>query len=553
MRKGSALFPGLFIAVALLFSTGTAGAETPHKALKTPEAYSYYLLEKARNTPGPESIELIQEAIRVEPDNPAAYFEFFDRTFSLDVQNFFHSLNYLFKGIAAYPESFWWFFNLAGILSGGMLIAIMLISVIIALARLPLDIPLMAHEIQEDAKKAAFLLVLITAFFGPFYFFASLCFLSFLHLEGRARFAGYVLLLLLMFASLLTIYLGSYLAASFSPDIKAMVAVNEGRSNVYAIEVLEDKEEVSLKFSHALALQREGRVREAAGEYRELLSLWEDPRIYINLGNCYAGMKQLDRAMEMYNASIDMKPLASAYYNLSVLAREKIDFEAADRYFRQATDMAFDRITRFRELRGDDGKPDLMDEALSTAELLSFAIGRGVKEMEVFSARGLVGFMPYSLLLMVILYVSRDSRTTAMRCQKCGKLYCHACERSLSREGMCTECFRSMISFETNPSERVDTIVKTYNYLKKRRQILNVLAFTVPGLTLLYSGRMLSGIFFSFVFLFSASSLVLTRLFTFNIYPYGHSWLTFLLLLLLVCFYIASNVYTVGRLKKGWL
>ncbi|HDH02217.1 MAG TPA: hypothetical protein ENH17_03695 [Nitrospirae bacterium] len=215
--------------------------------------------------------------------------------------------------------------------------------------------------------------------------------------------------------------------------------------------------------------------------------------------------------------------------------------------------MDFDRIAQFRELRNDTKTLALMGEGLSTRELLSFALGQGLKDVNIFSLNGPLVLTAFSLLLITILFLSGDSTAMAARCKKCGKLYCAACERRIPRVGMCTECFRSMISFESNPSERVDTIVKTHNYLKKRRRILNILAFTIPGITLLYVGRVFSGIFFSFIFLFFASALILSELFTFNIYPYSHSWLTFVLFLILILSYLSGNLYTIGRLKKGWL
>jgi len=554
LKKTSLLFLGLLLFFVHLFFAPAAGANHPSEdALMTPEAYSYLLIEESKKKPAAEAVGLIEKAIRVSPGDPAPYFELFDRTFSLHPQKFFHSLNYLFKGISAYTRNFWWFFNLSGILTGAVLTALVLIPILIAVSRLPLDIPLMAHEIEEDVKTAGYLLALLPSVMGPYYFLASVCFLSLLHLKGRPRYAGYLLLFALILAPLLSAYMKTYLSVSSSPEIKAAVAVNEGRSNQYAARVLEGREEIPLRFSYALALQKEGRLRAAAGEYEELLASWKDPRAYVNLGNCYAGMRRLDKAVEMYNASIKIRPLPSAYYNLSMVARERLDFTAGDRYFQQASDMDFDRVAQFRELRNDLKKLALMEETLTTGELLSFALRWGLKTVRPYSVTGAFLLTAFSFLLIAVLFMTRESSTMASRCQKCGKLYCIACERRIPRVGMCTECFRSMISFESNPAERIDTIVKTHNYLKRRRRLLGILSFTIPGLTLFYGGRMFSGLFFSFMFIFSASALVFSLLFTFNIYPYTHNWLASLLFLMVVFFYLSGNLYAIRRLKKGWL
>ncbi len=525
-------------------------AALPERALSMPGAYAYSLLKEAGERDDTEALALLEEAARLSPDNPAVYFELFSRSLTLNPREFFQSMSYLFDGIKAYGRNFWWSLNLTGVIAGAVLLTLFLLSLLIGAARLPLDIPLLKHEIEEDDRKAALLAVLVASLFGPYYFLASVCFLSFLHLKERARYASYLLLLSLALTPSLSRYLGAYLTASFSPDVKAVAAVNEGLSNAYALNTLKGKEGLPARFSYALALQREGRFEEAVQQYEGLLAEEEDPRFYVNLGNCYAGMNLLDRAMEMYKRAVGIRPLLSAYYNLSMVAREKLDFVVGDRYFLKAVRMDFDRVIRFRELRNDYETLSLMDETLSRDELTSLVMGGGFFP---FDAGGSLAFLGFSLLLIALLYLKGDSWAPAVRCPKCGRLFCLKCERHLCWGGMCTECFRSMISFESRPSERINTILKTYNYIQRRRMLLAVLSYTIPGLTLIYSGRMFSGLVFSSLFLFSFSVLVLSRLFTFNIQPYSHGWLSFVAVLAMAAVYLSANIYTLRRLRKGWL
>jgi len=54
------------------------------------------------------------------------------------------------------------------------------------------------------------------------------------------------------------------------------------------------------RFSYALSLQKNESFDEAIKIYQGILSKKRDARVYINLGNCYAGQGDLDNAGKMY-------------------------------------------------------------------------------------------------------------------------------------------------------------------------------------------------------------------------------------------------------------
>jgi hypothetical protein len=325
-----------------------------------------------------------------------------------------------------------------------------------------------------------------------------------------------------------------------------------GRSTAYPIERLKGKKDFVPQFSYALALQREGRVEDAAEVYNEILSSRRDPRVSLNLGNCYAEMHVFDKATEMYQQSLQGGTLSSAYYNLSMVSREQFKFPEADSYFLKAVEADYARVTQFRSLWNDIKVFSLMTETLTSQELLSYATKKG-RDYYGYSAGNFFLFILYSIVLIALLVMKRDSPILAMRCPKCGTRYCLQCQKRTHWGGMCSECFKNMVSFETIPSERIGRILKTDHYQKKRNKILLMLSFSVPGLSLIVGNKILTGFSLCFSFVFFLSLALISWTFTANIVAAGHTWLTIVSAVMAVMIYSFSGIYTLGRLREGWL
>ncbi len=521
-------------------------------SLKNPQILSNVLLKQSEDKDPLTAERLLLTAAKIYPDNPAIYFMLFKKTIAPNPTGFVSSLRYLYRGLAACRNNFWWRFNLRGVLIATIVITFFLLSLFIALLRLSGDTQLIIHEAEEDLKNASFLAVIPISFFGLPYLTASLLFLAFLNVRGSSRLTGYVLLTLLILVSPLGRYLDRYIGSGASPALKAAVSINEGLNSPSFWGQIKERTDFVSRFSYALSLQKNESYDEAIKIYKGILSKKKDARVYINLGNCYAGQGDLDNAGKMYQEAIKINPLPSAYYNLSIIARERLDFIKGDKLFAQAVKMDFQRITRFREVWSSINSMHFMSERLSLPELLRFArkignTGEGGALWKFYL------FSIVALILIAILYIRRKSPGDAMRCPKCGKIFCLRCQKRLFWGGMCSECFRNMVSFETNPAERIEHILQTYRYREQRKAVLSVLTYIVPGASLILGNRFLAGTLFLTSFLFFTLLALLFRVFTFNIYPYSPGWLTLLSVLMMAVTYTLSLIYTRKRLKKGWL
>ncbi|MFZ2196177.1 MAG: tetratricopeptide repeat protein, partial [Thermodesulfovibrionales bacterium] len=324
----------LYLATLPVISSGEDLHETRlNSGLRSTEAYSYLLIEKAHENRA-ESVQLLTEAAKNSPDLPAVYFELAKTSFSSSSSGIFRSFEYIIEGIAAYSRNFWSSFTLAGSILFSVMISFVILAAIIVTIRFPGDIQLFAHDIAEAKYLLLILaLLLVISIISPFLFLAGMLVLFGMYMKKFDRIVVYIFLTFLVFSPLLFKAASLFVHALSSSEIKAVVEVNESKDNKYALTVLRNGDDYASLFSYGLALKREGRYDEAISVYQRLLQRRPDPRVYVNLGNCYAGLKDTGKAITYYQKALEIKPLTSAYYNLSQISREVLDFAKGNEYF----------------------------------------------------------------------------------------------------------------------------------------------------------------------------------------------------------------------------
>ncbi|HDY71076.1 MAG TPA: hypothetical protein ENH50_05360, partial [Nitrospirae bacterium] len=119
-------------------------------SLKNPQILSNIILKQSEDKDPLTAERLLLTAAKIYPDNPAIYFMLFKKTIALNPTGFVSSLRYLYKGLTACRDNFWWRFNLRGVLIATIVITFFLLSLFIALLRLSGDTQLIIHEAEED-------------------------------------------------------------------------------------------------------------------------------------------------------------------------------------------------------------------------------------------------------------------------------------------------------------------------------------------------------------------------------------------------------------------
>lgn len=556
----------LFIFLALWPSLSRAQGPPEgqlNRGVRSSDACAYrYIAEAGLNRSGSQA--LLQEALTCAPDLPSAYFALSKASFSLSSRGILKSVDYLVQGIAAYSRNFWWSLSLAASLFFSLLLSFIAAVTIVVITRLFVDVPLLTHDISETGRMAAVLPALILlAFAGPVVLVACLLVLLALYMKKTDRILLYAYLLFLLFSPLL-FRTASILADSYSSgSLRAMAQANDSQGNGYALSVLDGQGDYDALFTYALALKRQGRYEEAISLNEKLLTEKADPRVYVNLGNCYIGLYNfeddrkayLDKAFGYYRKAVDIKPLASAYYNMSQVSREQLDFTGGNEYYKSALGVDRDSVALYSQESSRNPNRFVADETLPARALWEYARDRSGNTSALGMTPLPVMVLPFFALLLFAGFYLLDTRMRerAYRCRKCSTVLCAKCEKAIVWGRMCPQCYASLVKLdELDVKERVSRLLAIYEHGRNRRNVMKALSFTLPGLAQVFAGNILAGFALLWPFLFLVSVPLTQYVFSPGD-PAGYHFFSWLAVFLAAGLWAAAQFITRERISRGWL
>lgn len=522
-----ALLGGFLLAVlypAASFSDDIYEAKL-NKGLKNSDAYSYLLIKKAEADPS-NAKKLLAEAIKYSPDLPAPYFELAKTNFSFSQQGIFGSFAYLGRGFSSYKDNFWWLRSITGLLLASLTASLLSALALAALIRLFVQFPLITHDVKENKNRIWLVVLLVPlAMLGPLYFIAGLFVVLGLYFGKTGKVVVYAAILFLGFSPFVFRTANSFIYST-APEIRAVVAVNEGRDNKLAITVLKNKDEFEPAFSYALAQKREGNYQEAIAIYKRLLSISEDPVVYINLGNAYFSIKDTPNAKEAYRKSIDMEPSSAAYYNLSQVSRDTLDFSKGEEYYKEAAKLDRDAVSKFTAIVTKDPNRFVVDEKLSTGAMWKYADKSFQKNKEA-ALNPLAAAASAIFLFLLCIVLTKNIRHIASRCARCGAVVCGKCARGTLQNRICRECNKFFVKLEDiDPRERVAKLLEIQERKTRKSGLMKLFSLAPPGAANIFTGRILSGTLLLWTFLFLLFLTLLNPLTSTGLYTFTHSWLT---------------------------
>ncbi len=535
-----------------------------NRGIRNSDAYSYLLIEEAHKD-RMHAVDLLKKAQGYSPDLPAVYFELSKAVFSFSGDGILNSVDYIIQGIDAYSRNFWWSFTLIGCLVLSVIISFAAAFAVIVFVRLFADIPLVAHDIDESRSRGLILaVIMVLSVASPFLFLAGMLLLVGLYMKRYDRLTVYLFLVVLVCYPVFSKAITAYLNASSSGAFRAIVKVREGKDSDYAISTLKGSADYVPLYSYALALKRTGRYDEAIAVYKKLLATRSDPRVYVNLGNCYVGLYNFDerqrsvlhQAAEAYTSAVNIKPLASAYYNLSQVSREMLDFSGGEQYFKSA--LAVDRVavSEYRSIAGRNVNRFVIDEPLPSSEIWDFAFKQFYSGASGRLAAVMSPMISLTAIILIILLYMIDSiwRQHAVRCSKCGTILCNKCEKRLMWGEMCPRCFGSFVKLdELDVKERVAWLLGIYEQKRRRRNVMKILSFTLPGLSYVYAGRILAGFLMLWPFLFFLILVITLMTFVPDSVLTSHGFVRGAALGSAAVLYLGFYYITKKRIEKGWL
>ncbi len=546
--------------LSLLFIPALAPGENLHedqlnRGIRNSESYSYLLIQESKINES-RARTILQEALRYSPDLPAAYFELSKNSFRFTPEGIFEAIDYMREGIAAYKRNFWWSYALIASLFMSMVLSFIASILILIIIRLPEDMPLLSHDIKEGKIHILLLLMLAFSVFGPLYLLGGLLIIVSLYRQRWSKSIAGLYILFLLISPWVFNIVSLIFNAPASGELKAVVQINESKGNRYALSLLKDSNDPVELFSYALALKHEGSYRKAIDIYNRLIAQKPDSRTYNNLANCYVAVNDMARAKELYRKAIELKQLPATLYNLSRVYRETFDFDKGEEYFLAAQKLDNSAVSQFASIFSRNPNRFVVDESLPFSMIWEYAREKTAGTFTMGLSAVPPAFMPVIGFFMAILFYifSRMLKNRAYRCSKCGNIICSKCEKHILWGHMCRQCYRSLVKLdELDAKERIARLLRVYDYQKRRRDIIKVISFILPGSGQIYAGNILHGLLFLWLFLFFISIPIMNSLFVMDMSDFSHLWLNLSALFLTVVTYIVSNMITRRRLSKGWL
>mgnify|MGYP001815201571 CR=1 FL=1 len=234
-----------------------------------------------------------------------------------------------------------------------------------------------------------------------------------------------------------------------------------------------------------------------------------DPLIF--LGNLAMEEGDIQRAIQRYDAAIDLEPRAElAYHNLSAAYDQSRRFQEGDAARDMARQLAGKR-TKPIGIRGRDARvryPELGSETLR--QLVAAAPpGSMMPPRSSLSGEEVLGDLlgPASLVFwigalvgLVVLAVRSRLLGIAEVCTKCGKVFCPRCKTATESATYCSQCIsvflkRDMVSIEQQ-SAKMEQIRRWDLRASVARRIAGIL---VPGSHELLEGKIWLGLVVGFV------------------------------------------------------
>jgi tetratricopeptide (TPR) repeat protein len=535
-----------------------------NRGIRNSDAYAFLLMRQADNN-STDAVKLLNQALSYSPDLPAVHFALARKGFTFSGSGVLQSIDHLVEGFNAYTRNFWWSFTLSGAFFFSLVFSFVLAYAVVIAVRLPLDIPLITHDLNESpARVFSLIMLVLLSVLSPLCLIAGVLVLIGIYMSRTDRNAVYGFLLFLLFLPVFLSAASVYVSAPSSGAMKAVVQTNELKGNEYAISNLGNSTQDKERFSYALALKREGFFRKAIAVYTQLAEKAPDARVLVNLGNCYVGLYNfqeenkgsLGEALKYYDRAVAIKPLASAYYNLSQISRELLEFEKGDEYFKAALNSDRTAVTRYSAVSVRQANRFVADETLPGAELWGYARANS-KKVFTFGLTILppatISLIAVVLLVVFVLLPGRLSHA-AYRCRKCSTILCNRCERELVVGQICSQCYGSLLKLaELDVKERVARILSIYDQQKRRRDIMKILSFVLPGSAHIYAGKILLGLLMLWPFLFCAVFPFISAF----CYPgsslISHGIVSLAMITLAVIIYGISNIFTRRGISKGWL
>ena len=326
-----------------------------------------------------------------------------------------------------------------------------------------------------------------------------------------------LLILILIFPSAVRIS-SSFVASLTDNGVAQIIRANNG---VWSNElhrqllILQQRNPEDRDLLHAVSLveKRMGKFAEAEQHLRRWIQL--EPKAaaaYNNLGNVYLATNRIDQAVEAYQKAIHLDAARTeSYYNLGQAYLLNLLLNEAESEFRRAKELRPQLISFYTGISSKNPNRMAIDQTLDPALLWKRVLGE-TQQQEILANRfcsflGTVLPLKFEeiigagfLVLLGLVHWGSRGKPLIRRCERCGRLICSRCSRSMVIGNQCSQCVKAFSKKAPgDPQLMKDKRLEVAKHQLRQHTLSRWLSLVFPGAGHLHRGHSKEGFLYLFL------------------------------------------------------
>ena len=272
----------------------------------------------------------------------------------------------------------------------------------------------------------------------------------------------------------------------------------------------------------ALVEKRMGKFAEAEQNLLQWTQLQPDSSpAFNNLGNIFLVTNRRDEAVDAYKKALQLgTSKAEAHYNLGQAYLLNLLLNEAETEFRRGKELKAQLISYYTSILSRNPNRLVIDQTIEPLQLLKKVFSNNPEREKM--AQGFWGLLwngipiEYGeatvagiLALLVLLQIFIRNRPLIRNCEKCGRLICSRCTRSMVMGKQCSQC---IAAFSANRSADPQVVkqkkVEVARYQSGRQSLPQWFSLIIPGAGHLLLGRGKEGTAYLFILILLLTKII---------------------------------------------
>ena len=271
--------------------------------------------------------------------------------------------------------------------------------------------------------------------------------------------------------------------------------------------------------------KRMGKFKEAEQHFLRWAQL--EPRAsaaFNNLGNIYLASNRTDKAVEAYQKAIQLEPAKTeSYYNLGQAYLLNLLLNEAESEFRRASELRPQLTSFYTSISSRNPNRMAIDQTIEFSRLWKRVFAETPEREEFAGAfwQILWGKVPLKygeeaaagmLALLLIVQLAIRGKVLIRKCEKCGRLICSRCTRSMVFGNQCSQCV-SAFTAPTSPDPQVvkQKRAEVARYQDRQKSFIRWFSLFLPGGGHLWRNNSKEGIVYLFIFILFLVKVIFWR------------------------------------------